>query len=312
MEIIEVDARTYHSIIPDPYHVFGSAGFNELNAGKCENVFYLLFKDTKYRLGIIVGERGPALKSPFSAPFGGFSFLHEDIRIPCIDTAIDLLVAWARDRQFQTLNITLPPFIYHQSFISKLSNSLYRKNFTSDFLDLNYSLDLGKFDEEYMDRIWYNAKKNLKRSFLENLVFHQCTSDADKETAYNVIHKNRTAKGFPLRMTMEQVLETTGIVPADFFLVFENSGLPVASAIIFHVSKEIVQVVYWGDLPEFAQLKTMNYLSYSVFAFYKASGKKVVDIGPSTEQSIPNFGLCEFKEGIGCDISTKITYSYNL
>ena len=36
---------------------------------------------------------------------------------------------------------------------------------------------------------------------------------------------------------------------------------------------------------------------------------KNVDIGPSTENSEPNYGLCEFKEGIGCKIVPKYTFS---
>jgi len=35
---------------------------------------------------------------------------------------------------------------------------------------------------------------------------------------------------------------------------------------------------------------------------------RYIDIGPSTENSIPNYGLCEFKESIGCDISPKYTF----
>jgi hypothetical protein len=52
----------------------------------------------------------------------------------------------------------------------------------------------------------------------------------------------------------------------------------------------------------------MNFLSYKIFEFYKKTGIRIVDIGPSTENSVPNHGLCEFKESIGCDISTKFTY----
>ena len=47
MEILEVNATTYAEAIPNPSHVFNSAAFNALNASKCEEVFYLLFKDSK-------------------------------------------------------------------------------------------------------------------------------------------------------------------------------------------------------------------------------------------------------------------------
>ena len=59
---------------------------------------------------------------------------------------------------------------------------------------------------------------------------------------------------------------------------------------------------------DFSEFKTMNFLSYEVFKYYKENGIKVVDIGPSTEDSIPNHGLCEFKESIGCDLSPKYSF----
>ena len=54
-------------------------------------------------------------------------------------------------------------------------------------------------------------------------------------------------------------------------------------------------------------LKSMNYLSYKIFEFYNSKGIEILDIGISTECGIPNYGLCEFKENIGCDASSRFT-----
>jgi hypothetical protein len=105
-------------------------------------------------------------------------------------------------------------------------------------------------------------------------------------------------------MTWQQVAETAGIISADFFLV-KSSQVSIASAIVFHVSETVVQVIYWGELKGYSEMKPMNFTSYKVFEYYKTAGKKVVDIGPSSENSFPNFGLCEFKESIGCRIDPK-------
>jgi lipid II:glycine glycyltransferase (peptidoglycan interpeptide bridge formation enzyme) len=112
-------------------------------------------------------------------------------------------------------------------------------------------------------------------------------------------------------MTWGQILETTSVIQADFFLAKNSMQQDIASAIVFHVrEREIVQVIYWGDKPEYSEHKTMNYLSFKVFEYYKHAGFKYVDIGPSSENSLPNYGLCEFKESIGCFISPKITMAY--
>ena len=54
----------------------------------------------------------------------------------------------------------------------------------------------------------------------------------------------------------------------------------------------------------------MNYLAYSLFDYYADNGLRILDIGPSTEDGIPNYGLCEFKESIGCSVTMK--YSFEL
>ena len=312
MEIVEAGFNEYAKLLPGPYHVFGSAAFSRINEDKCESVHYLLFKDSKYRLGIVTGIRNNMLLSPFSAPFGGFSFMQEDVRINWIDEALSLLESWAASKQLLAIKLTLPPLVYHESFLSKQISSLYRGGFIIEKADLNYAYHLNQFSADYPASIWYNARKNLKIAITNNFSFRLCNTLDEKQAAYTVIKQNREARGFPLRMTWEQVQHTTTVMPADFFLAENSEGTAVAAAIVFHVARGIVQVIYWGDLPAYAHLKTMNFLSYKVFEYYQQLNFKIVDIGPSTENSIPNFGLCEFKESIGCSISCKFSFSKNL
>ena len=306
MEICEVDATQYSVVFPKPYHVFNAAAFNAVNAYKCEQVFYLLFQDPKVRLGIIFGVRDNKLVSPFSAPFGGFEATSEDVRLQQIDGALEALTNWAKAKNFAGIKIIAPSFFYNPNFLNKVFNSLYRSNFENANIELNYQFPTYKFDENYETTIWYNARKNLKRALKADLTFDKLESE-NGQLAYNVIAQNRKERGFPLRMTWEQVTETMSVINVDFFLVKKGED-HIGAAVIFHVAKGIVQVVYWGDLPQYSESKTMNFLSYHVFKYYKELGVEMVDIGPSTEDSIPNNGLCEFKESIGCDISIKTEF----
>jgi hypothetical protein len=309
MEIIEVDSVYYDTILLKKYHSFNSGRFNELNKDKCEKVFYLLFKDNKYRLGIILGLREGILNSPFSSPFGGFQYVTEDIGISQIDSALNTLQTWISLNNFEGLKIVLPPIFYNENFITKMQNSLFRANFNQANLDINYQFPTSKLEGDYLTKIWYNAKKNLKKSRNANFIFEKLEKQ-DYKIAYDVISENRRLRGFPLRMSWELVEQTTTVVLADFFLV-KKDDTPVASAIIFHVNANVVQVIYWGDLPMFSEFKTMNFLSHEIFKYYKEMGVEIIDIGPSTENSIPNHGLCEFKESIGCDVSIKSTFYKN-
>lgn len=171
--------------------------------------------------------------------------------------------------------------------------------------ELNFALNLKTLRiEDYTENLPANGRKNLVGALHENFRLTKCSTRQEKELAYKIIAQNRAAKGYPLRMTWEQVKETIKIVPHDFFIVF-NGDLPVASAIVFHVTEKIVQVIYRGNIPDKLSAKSMNYLAYKLTAHYHELGMKYLDIGPSTENGVPNYGLCNFKRSIGCEIGSK-------
>ncbi len=309
MEVLQVTPEQYATVIKHPHFVYKNTEFNILNSDKCDSVHYLLIKDDHYRMGIIGGVKNKIFMSPFSAPYGGFTFLRCDIRLTSIDTALECFLQWARSNDLEGIYITLPPFSYSETQLSKSINCLYRKSFKLLKIDLNYILNLEEFDNSYINNIWKEARNNLKNSYCNQLGFKYCESFDEKAIAYDIIRQNKASNGFVLHLTFSQIIQTAEIVDCEFFLVRDRYAHPIASAIVFHVSPEIVQVIYWGDLMEYRRLKCMNFLSYKIFEFYKEQGAKIVDLGPSTEDSEPNYGLCVFKESIGCEITPKFSFS---
>lgn len=312
MEIEEVSFKEFDNVFNNSYFIFGSGKFNNLNKDKVKKVYYFLFKEKKYRLGLVIGEKDNILKSPFSAPFGGFLFLSTDIKIEYIEFAVDLLINWAKKHSINKIQITMPPTMYNETFISKQINTLYRKGFVLNTIELNYAIFLENTELSSLNYLSRAARKNLNISKNSNLRFVKGKSNQEFNEAYQIISKNRASRGYPLRMTWEQVYETSKVLQADSFLVRYEEEVIVASAIVFHVNKEVAQVIYWGDIPEYSNFKVMNFLAHELFSYYKEKGIKVVDVGPSTENSIPNYGLCDFKESIGCSVSQKISMVLDL
>lgn len=289
-------------------HVFNTVAFAQLNSDKVERVHYLSFDDPKTCFGIVLGESNGALRSPFSAPFGGF--LEKGTHgLERMEKAVDALADYAKERSLR-LQITLQPMVYDETRLSMWVNVMMRK-MQLHHTDLNYHFDISRMPN-YSSVINRSARKLLNQALRQNFCLRKLDSGNrdDVARAYNVISSNRKERGFPLRMTFEQVWQTVSrVVTADFF-VLEHEGCDVAAAQIFHVADGIAQVVYWGDIRQYAKLRPMNYLAYSLFGYYADNGLRILDIGPSTEDGIPNYGLCEFKESIGCSVTMK--YSFEL
>ncbi len=305
MELIISTAEEYKNIFPSPYHIFNDANFAKINEAKCEEVVYLLFKDKKYRLGLTAGIRNNILHSPFSAPFGGFSLQKEDIQISTIENAEKLLTQFCRDKKLSGIKLLLPPIFYAETFLAKYLNVLYRHGYQTTNLDLDFYINL-KNTSDYENSIWYNAKKNLRIANNNNLTFEKVGTE-ELELVYEIIKQNRAFKGKPFNMSIDDIKATMNIIPTDLFLTKHNDTA-IASAIVFRVNSHILYIPFWADLPGNLELKPMNLLSAKIFEFYRDKGDSYVHIGISTENSVPNYGLCDFKESIGCTITPKFMF----
>lgn len=305
MRIIEISAQEYENAFDTPPHAYNSARFAELNKHKAATVRYLLFQDSRTRLGITLGERPEGLFSPFSAPFGGFS-ANKTQSIEHIEEGTSLLKEYGK-RCGKKIFITLPPTIYSPLLTTKTANAMTRMG-RIRFMDVNYHFDLTAFDR-YEETIGRNARKNLRRAMDSSFTFrHIDNSDTEGiGDAYSVIRRNREEQGYPLRMTLDDVLATTRVIPADFFIL-SRQDTDVAAAQVFHTAPGVCQVIYWGDLRAHNSLRPMNGLAYHMFAHYNSRGIRTLDIGPSTECGIPNHGLCNFKESIGCTALPKFSF----
>lgn len=307
MNVTEISAKDFGELFSSPQHVYNNVAFCELNRYKVANVHYLLIHESKTKLGIVLGERAEGLFSPFSAPFGGFVTNHTP-SLEHIDEAVKALKLYG-ETVGKTITITLPPPIYEPLLTNKTVHSLLRQG-RLHHADINYHFDIKDFDD-YENHIKLNAKQKLRTALKAGFAFEYVNSDDIEgvQRAYEMIRLNREQHGYPLRMTLDDVLKTIKIVPADFFLLSLN-GTDVAAAQVYHVNESICQVIYWGDREGFKELRPMNALTYYVFEYYHKQGIRILDIGPASEQGTPSYGLCDFKESIGCTATLK--YSFKL
>lgn len=311
MELKETGPEAYRDIFSHTCHVFNSVDFNMVTSEARQlPVNYLGFKTSGFKLGIIGSDAGGVFRSPFSAPFGGFECKSPDVSLADIEDATDLLIGYCKDRGMTAIELILPPVFYAPNFISKVSNVLYRKGFQQFAMDLNYSIQLDSMTN-YQASLAYNARKNLNIAMTKPFHFKRCEDETEELKAFAIISQNRAARGFPLRMTMEAIRRSMSVTTADFFVLSLDDD-PVAAALVFQVADGIVQVIYWGDLPLHSGNKCMNYLAYRLVEHYLQKGIRIIDVGPSTEGSKPNYGLCSFKESIGCSIYPKQSWRTDL
>lgn len=305
MELYCLGREEYGRIAKNTYF-YNSVAFHDINKGKTDEIRYMVFGGSKNKLAIIAGTVGSVMKFPYSAPFSMFDKLHRDIEVEELEQAFEELDQYCRQSGIGEILFRFPPSFYDEAFLAKLQNVLIRKDYEIVFCDLNYHLCIGN-EQEFWKNLKRNGRKNLNQAMHQKYRFAHCETWEEKKLAYDIIAANRKSRGYPLRMTWEEVAVTSEATASDFFLL-ELEENYVASAVVFAVTADIYQVIYWGNLLEYAPKRPMNYLAYQLYIYYEKKGVRILDIGPSSEEGIPNYGLCSYKESIGCVADSKYTY----
>ncbi|MES2799099.1 MAG: hypothetical protein V4638_03720 [Bacteroidota bacterium] len=302
----EISKTEYCELFTSAFTIFHTADFNELNSAKVEHLHYLSFAAENCQYGIILGEKASNLNSPFSAPFGGLIYVGNFSQVDLSEVALSLL-QWATTNR-TSLYISFPPTFYDEKFISLAVNELINNGFSIKYSDLNahYLLDS---ETTFFSRLARNARKNLSAALKNDYSFSRAETIEQKETAYAIIKKNRAEKGFPLKMSFEDLQSTNELIAIDYFTLEMNEH-QCAAAIVFTISSTTAMVVYWGNLSAFAELRPMNLLAKLVFEYYQQVGKQFLDIGPSSEFGVINEGLASFKKSIGCESSNKYSLKF--
>lgn len=301
LEIAESEYCNFNSI----FSYFDSLDFINYNKYKVDEVKYFLFKNNKNRFIVSCGIKKDNILFPFSAPFSCLINISKDNKMLYYHEAVKLIIKWANENSKKYIFFNTPPIFYNCSHITKLHNALIANDFKINDYEVNYEINLNDISD-YLHKIKYSAKKNFMSSLEHNLKFVKTNN---LQIAYSIIKENRESKNYILNMTIEDVKYTSKIIPTDLFLVYKDDK-PIASAIVHIMNKDIARVVYWGNSINSNQYRPMNFLSYNLFLHYKNQNFQIVDIGTSTLHTIPNFGLCDYKESIGCNCSPKINFFY--
>lgn len=324
--IREVTSHDYGLALPQAGHVYNTVAFSELNRGKCDpcaggaagDVRYLLLDGEeggaamgRVRGGVVLGRRQGVLHTPFSAPFGGLT-LRRPARFEAVDRMWADVAGYAAARGLG-LRVTLPPPIYAPNLTAKSVSALTRLGLTAT-LDVSYHLDLRRGD--FRDGISGSFRNQLNQALANGFCVGKVEPTPDNaQRVYRIIEANHTSKGRPTAMTLADVLATAPLVGAEFF-VLTHGGADVAGAMTYPAAAdpdgksapEVMQLIYWGDMPGYSHLRPMNMLASHLYEHYRAAGVALLDLGPATEAGLPNYGLCAFKEGLGAIPTLKHTF----
>ena len=306
-----VNADEYEEIVTDRAVFFNEPIFTELNSDKADEVYYLiLMRENSARFGLIAGKVGTEFRTPFSAPYSYPVSIIDDSKQETIDAALETFEEYCADQGGESIRFVFPPLFYDEHLLSGWVSAFYRQGYQVINLDVNYALNLDKLnldEEDYGQLITQKGRKSLRRARRAGLEVVKCESEDDYREAYKIIQVGHESKGFPVKLSYEQLMNTLKLVKHDAFIV-KKDGIGIVAEVLYRINDRIVQGIYTGTHPDYMNYSGMNLLTYYTIRYYGAQGYKILDKAIATEDSRPNYGLCNFKESVGCERSLKFTF----
>ena len=290
--------------------VFMQPSFFRLHSSAItNNIFYLARKATESKLiaACQFGETSESLyKSPIKGSFGGLGLIGQ-LGINEVEIFLETIVDDLAKQKAKKIYITLPPLAYFPSETGVALNVFFRLGFEISGHELSFVREVDPA-VSFRSRIASGNKNKINKCIKAGFLIRKLEAINEIKIAHEVISKNRAKKNIPLTMDWDSLENMHSALPSCLvvFGCFSRDQM-VASAICIQISPGILYIFYWGEWPGFEPYSPVSLLAQSIYEYAERNGFRMIDAGTSTENGEPNYGLINYKKGLGFVESIKLS-----
>jgi hypothetical protein len=243
--------------------------------------------------------------SPGQAPFGGLEF-DPTLRLEVLDFFWQEINAFLQTQALQSLHIKLYAQCYQPENTQVLQYLWLQHGFSIAEHNLNYHIDINA--QALSERLHTSEQRRLRKCKTLGYEFGIWTSP-DFEWVHQFVQACRQRKGFPVSLSAE-ALQTLYARFPDHFTLFtlRHQQRIIALATGVRVSPDILYYFLPADDAQYLSASPMVALLEGIYTYAQANNYQMLDLGISTEYSMPNHGLINFKKHMGAEASLKLTF----
>jgi hypothetical protein len=220
---------------------------------------------------------------------------------------IKILIDFQRSKGIKKWSITLPPSYYYSDFPLSLLNAFVVNTFKVENVDLNFHIDLHDNKRRQFNK---TKRKFLNRALQKGHIFERVSCHNRIKEIYNIINENREKNGHKLSLSYSDLLDAHLNLPNvyEFFGLYEQQKC-IAAAVCVNLGMNAAYVFYWAERYDNRHSSPVVELAYWLIDYYRNKQCRVLDLGISSEYSLPNSGLIKFKQDLGGVMTEKMTVS---
>lgn len=246
--------------------------------------------------------------SPLRMPFGGI-MASEGTSYQQIEQFIDFVLAFCQEKSVKNLQITSYPFSYAPNVSVICTHVFLQKGFRIISNELTHFLFVEKDFQTYLH---LSARRRLKKCKNNGFIFEHWQKP-DLAFVYDFVAANRRRKNYPISMNYEAFEQTLQSFPNNYRVFVLKKGAEIAAlTVAVVINNEILYNFYPADSENYLSFSPMIMLLEGLYQFAQQQGFRILDLGISTDKSVPNYGLIRFKENMGCQSALKLSFEKNL
>ena len=304
-----------HFLFAEGGHIFNNPKYFKIHSKSCKDLYAQLVRKTDKKVYATIAFYEASCGfylSPKRGTFGGLS-LNQSIDFHTIEQFVQRITELLRRQGAKEILLSLEPSAHKPDIFAIVFNVLMRDGFLPINYELNYNLNIT--NDNFISRIDYGAIKRLRK--LERAGFQsKKISHTELSSVYDIISNNRERLGVPMSMRPDQLKEMIDAFPerVHLFATYRTSEYidMVAAAICFQVAKKIMYVFYWGDVENMQSYSPVVMLASHIYSFCQENNFELMDVGISTLNSEPNYGLINFKRSLGFKESLKLKMRWKI
>lgn len=246
--------------------------------------------------------------SPYRSPFGSIDASSE-LDPSLLFNFLQFVESDLVNSGIKKVVIKNPPTLYNPGQQTLLQVFLLNLNYRIVNAEPGAILTVNKSPQELTSQ-W--EKKKVKQATEHELVLKHENIDQLKKL-HNFIHECRVQKGYTSSMSFDDLQRTIDTFPDRFLLtsVHRQNEL-VAASICVRVNSHVLYHFYSDHNTSDKSTNPTVFLIRSLYEYCVEHDIELFDLGTSSVNGTPNFGLLNFKLRLGATPTTKFTFQKEL
>lgn len=243
--------------------------------------------------------------SPYKSPFGGIE-LNTSLSLDLIEAFIAYVEKALKQKGAEAIRITQYPFVYAPTSTSKLTNCYLRAGFQLMHPDINHHLIVDS--RGFKEKIHAMENRKLNNSIGKGFVFKEEDFDTIAEI-YPFIQSCRKEREQNLNISQEEIKRAIKTLPNSYKLfTIRDGGEIIATTIVVIVNEEIAYNFLPASSSAYNRWSPMVFLLKGLYGWCQEKNIKILDLGISSIDNMPQYSLIAFKERIGGEMGLKCAY----